>query len=290
MRLNNNASIFIPDRSEADIAFQSAHQGSIGIGAHQDDLEIFAIHGIGRAYTGDTPKFVGVTVTSGDGSPRKGPFADYTNEEMMETRKAEQDEAATIGKYAAQIQLGYKSNEIKGKEPQKGAQLAYDIREILLKIHPSIVYVHNPFDKHETHLAITRATLQALRQLPKDKQPDKVYGCEVWRGLDWLMNDNKTALDISGYLDLQRQLINCHRSQIAGSKNYTDATIGRELANATFLGSHELEEAIAMTYAVDLTPFLSDQSLTMENFLDMHLKPFVDELASKAKEYELPEE
>ena len=287
MKLNDNATLYFPEGRTQEEAFEVSQRGPLAIGAHQDDLEIFAMHGIGNAYLGNTPKFVGITVTNGDGSPRKGEFANYTNEEMMAARLQEQNEAAEIGRYGAQIQLGYKSGDIKGENPAKGIALVADIIEILLQLKPDTLYVHNPFDKHDTHLAITRATIKALRTLPEQERPKHVYGCEVWRGLDWVLSDQKIALDVSTFLELQEKLIDCHKSQIAGSKNYTQATIGRQLANATYLGSHDLEEATAMTYAVDLMPLLKNKNLTMTEFARSYVNPFADKLIGKAKEYEV---
>lgn len=287
MKLNDNATLYFSEGHTEEEAFKASHRGPLAIGAHQDDLEIFAMHGIGNAYEGNTPKFVGVTVTNGDGSPRKGEFANYTNEEMMAARLQEQNEAAEIGRYGAQIQLGYKSSDIKGAEPTKGDDLVADIVEILNRLQPETVYLHNPFDKHDTHLAITRAALKALRAIPEQNRPAQVYGCEVWRGLDWVLSAQKVALDVSPFLELQEKLIDCHKSQIAGSKNYTQATIGRQLANATYLGSHDLEEATAMTYAVDLMPLLKDASLSMADFARNYVQPFADKLVGKAKEYDV---
>jgi hypothetical protein len=51
-----------------------------------------------------------------------------------------------------------------------------------------VVYTHNPADKHDTHIGVVIAALQAMRELPREQRPKKVIGCEVWRNLDW-MND-----------------------------------------------------------------------------------------------------
>lgn len=44
-----------------------------------------------------TKWFGGVVVTNGAGSPRKGPYANYTDEEMQEVRMIKQRKAAFVG-------------------------------------------------------------------------------------------------------------------------------------------------------------------------------------------------
>ncbi|MGQ0527645.1 MAG: PIG-L deacetylase family protein [Alphaproteobacteria bacterium] len=230
--------------------------------------------------------FLGITITNGGGSARKGAYKDYSDEEMMIARHTEQKDAAKLGKYSAQFQLNYKSRDIKGPHPLKEKELVQEIYQILFETQPKTIYVHNPFDKHETHNAVTRATIEALRLLPPGKHPGNVYGCEVWRGLDWVPDDIKIPLDISNYIELQRDLIDCHDSQIKGSKNYTKATIGREFANATYSESHELDSMQAATYAINLRPFMDEPDLTMGEFTCRYIEAFQRQLSERAKIYE----
>jgi len=58
-----------------------------------------------------------------------------------------------------------------------------------------VVYLHNPADKHDTHVALLLRCLEALRALPAARRPRRVLGCEVWRDLDWLVDADKVALD-----------------------------------------------------------------------------------------------
>ena len=65
---NPSADLFIPDNSEPSQALgRTTH---LGIGAHQDDLEVMALHGILACYQSDERWFGGVTVTNGSGSSR----------------------------------------------------------------------------------------------------------------------------------------------------------------------------------------------------------------------------
>ena len=279
------ATVYVPDGIDLASSFARIHGGSLGIGAHQDDLEIMAIHGIGPASKRDIEKFAGVTVTDGRGSPRKGRYKNLTDDELAKIRHDEQNRAADLGNYAAQFQLDYASRDIKGQDPARGDELVAAIRAILLETRPRAVYTHSPFDLHETHLAVTRATLMALRSLPKEDRPANIYGCEVWGSLDWLNPAHKVQLDVSDHISLWKKLIACHDSQAKGSKNYVAATIGRAFANATFQDPRKIQPAKALTLAVDLRPLVDDPKLDLGWFVRERLKPFVHETIQRADFY-----
>jgi LmbE family N-acetylglucosaminyl deacetylase len=288
---NQGAELYIPDGKAQAEAFASAYGGALAIGAHQDDLEIFAMHGIGQSFSRSSKRFVGVTVTNGGGSARKGPFVNLTDAQMVDERHKEQNEAARLGNYAAQFQLRYPSSSIKGISPPLGQELVQELLAILRLTKPETLYIHNPFDKHESHLACMRASLEAVRIYAGEMDPQfplrTIFGCEVWRGLDWLPDSYKVLLDVSDYLDLQRELIGAHRSQIEGSKNYIDATLGRQFANATYNDSHNLDEAVAATLALDLSEFLTDPDLTLVNFQTRILDEYNRLILEKAAQYDI---
>ena len=105
---NEGASIFVPDGVDVDAAL--ARTTHLGIGAHPDDLEIAMYHGIAACYDEPASWFSGITCTHGSGSSRSGEFRDTSDGEMRAIRKAEQERAATIGKYSAVAQLDYSSD------------------------------------------------------------------------------------------------------------------------------------------------------------------------------------
>ena len=41
------------------------------------------------------------------------------------------------------------------------------------------------------------AVIEALRELPPSQHPEHLYGCEVWRSLDWMVDEDKVLLDAS---------------------------------------------------------------------------------------------
>jgi len=257
-----SAGIFIPDgKPLADALPRISH---LGIGAHQDDLEFMAFHGILACFAREDRWFGGVTCTNGAGSSRSGPYAGFTDQHMMAIRREEQNTAAVIGHYGAMFQLDFSSSEVKSPSDPS---LKDDLREILTSTRPQVVYTHNPADKHDTHIGVTIAALQAMRELPREQRPQQVIGCEVWRDLDWLPDDQKFLMDVSGRDNLAAAINGVFDSQIAGGKRYDLATLGRRAANATFFDSHATDSASQLIFGIDLTPLVADDSLDIIDYV-----------------------
>jgi LmbE family N-acetylglucosaminyl deacetylase len=183
---------------------------------------------------------------------------------MQKVRVVEQRKAAFVGEYSCQIQLGFSSGEV--KDPAEPA-VVLDLGRILRAAQPQCVYLHNLADKHDTHVSVTLRALSALRQLPREHRPKKVYGCEVWRGLDWMMDEDKQLLPCSARSNIAASLVGVFDSQVTGGKRYDLATAGRRLANATYYASHGTDEESALNFAMDLTPLVEDPSLDISAYV-----------------------
>lgn len=282
MKLHNpNADIYVPDG--ADVATALSRTTHLSICAHQDDIEILAYHGIIACFGLPGKWFTGVVVTNGAGSPRNGIYANYTDEQMQKVRLIEQRNAAAVGGYSSQLQLGYPSSTV------KSASAAGDVREDLVSLftacRPEVVYMHNLADKHDTHIGVALRTLEAMRSLPAEDRPKKVYGCEVWRALDWLGDEEKVALPVSERPSLAASLLGVFDSQISGGKRYDLATAGRRLANATYLASHETDEETELTFAMDLTPLVEDESLDITAYVTGYIDRFKADVASRIAKF-----
>jgi len=271
-----HARLFVPDGLEPEVALGRVTH--LGVGAHQDDLEFMAFHGIVACYHSPTDWFGGVTCTNGSGSSRTGAYARYSDEEMMAIRQQEQEQAAVVGRYGAMIQLDYPSKV--AKDPVD-TRLREDLRAILTASRPRAVYTHNPADKHETHIAVVIPLLQAIRDLPAADRPEAVYGCEVWRDLDWLPDDAKIVHDVGGHENLAAALNGIFDSQIAGGKRYDLAVQGRRRANATFFESHGVDATEALSFAMDLTPLIRNEALDLVSFVTAYIDRFREDVIRK---------
>lgn len=266
---NASAEAYVPDRKPIATALKRITH--LGIGAHQDDLEFMAFHGILECYISKTKWFGGVTCTNGAGSARAGRFKKFSDEQMMAVRRLEQNQAAKIGRYGAMIQLDYPSSAVKSATD---TALQEDLKNIIAATKAEIVYTHNLADKHDTHVGIVVAAIRAMRELPASKRPKKVIGCEVWRNLDWLADDKKILMDVSGQNKLAAKLNGVFASQIAGGKRYDLATIGRRSANATFFESHATDAATQLIFGMDLTALIIEPARDISDYT----AKFIDEL------------
>jgi LmbE family N-acetylglucosaminyl deacetylase len=268
--------IFIPDGSPVPAAITRASH--LGVAAHPDDLEIMAYHGILKCFASDDDCFVGVITTDGAGSPRAGFYKRYTDEEMKAVRKKEQKKAAMVGEYAAVAFLNYSSSEVKDAQDVRARE---DIKDLIDLARPRVVYTHNPADKHDTHVAVGLRTIQAIRELPVEARPEKVYGCEVWRDLDWMLDEDKVGLDVSEHQNLATSLVSVFDSQVAGGKGYDMATIGRRRAHATYYATHNIDMATSMIYAMDLTALAADPGLDIEEFVCRYINRFAADVSRR---------
>jgi LmbE family N-acetylglucosaminyl deacetylase len=277
MKLHNSAAeIFVPD----DLPVRKAlpRITHLGIGAHQDDLEFMAFHGILACYASAEKWFGGVTCTSGSGSARTGRYAKFSDARMKTVRRVEQNNAAILGRYGAMIQLGYPSSAVKSATE---TALKNDLKKVIAVAHPEIVYTHNPADKHETHVGVVMATLQAVRELPRRQRPKCVWGCEVWRSLDWLPDADKVLMNVSRQADLATALNKIFDSQIGGGKRYDLATAGRRFSNATFFDSHAADKTTQLIFGMDLTPLVTDEGMDIVEYVCGFIDKFKADVREK---------
>ncbi len=274
------ADIFVPDGLPLEAAL--ARTTHLCVGAHQDDIEIMAYQGIVACHGRDDAWFTGVVVTDGAGSPRTGPFAKHTDGQMKAVRREEQRAAARLGRYSAVLQFAHPSADVKDR---RSALVDADLAALLAAMSPRVVYLHNPADKHDTHVAVFLRSLEALRGMPPEKRPAQVFGCEVWRDLDWLVDTEKAVLDVSGNPKLAADLLAVFASQIAGGKRYDLATAGRWLANATFHTAHAADQASALTWAMDLAPLVRDPKASVGEFVLAHVDRLRADVAARLKKY-----
>ena len=271
-----SAEIFIPDGLSSEAAL--ARTTHLGVGAHQDDLEIMALSGILDCFQREDKWFCGVVVTDGSGSPRGDLYKDFNDDEMRIVRRKEQKKAAILGEYSAQVLLDYPSSAVKS-----GSDMAVveDLLQVLQAAQPELVYTHNLADKHDTHVGVTLRLIEAIRKSPQDTRPKRLFGCEVWRDLDWMDDQDKITFDVSAHENLQAALLGVFDSQISGGKRYDLATMGRRRANATYFASHGTDIVTGMIYAMDLSPLIDDVDIELEDYLQGFIERFSADISDR---------
>lgn len=266
---NQTSEIYIPDNlPETSALSRSTH---LAISAHQDDIEIMAASPILECFQQTDKWFSAVVVTDGRGSPRNGIYEKYSDDEMRLVRIKEQKKAAFVGEYASLTMLDYPSAQVKDA---RFPFVVQDLASVIRATQPDVIYTHNLADKHDTHIAVVLRVIQAIRALEKSERPEKLFGCEVWRNLDWMLDSSKVPFDLSAMENLQAALVGVFDSQISGGKKYDQASLARRRANATYFESHGVDVYTGLSFGMDLTPLISDDKLDPAGFISNLINQF----------------
>ena len=92
---------------------------------------------------------------------------------------------------------------------------------------------------------------------------------------------DKIAMNASPHPKLAEELVAVFESQIAGGKRYDRAAIGRRVANATMLSSHAVDSVEAVSFAMDLTPLVHDEKLSVRDFTLAHIEKLRADVAGR---------
>jgi LmbE family N-acetylglucosaminyl deacetylase len=274
----DTAEVYIPSNEPVEKALSRTTH--LCISAHQDDIEIMAAQPILECFQQKDKWFTGVVVTDGRGSPRDDLYKDYTDDEMRVVRFKEQRKAAFVGEFSAQVMLDMPSKIVKDaarKEPVE------DILEVLHATKPQIVYTHNLADKHDTHVAVALRVIESIRRLDQSERPARLVGCEVWRALDWMSDSDKVQMNVSDHENLQFALLGVFDSQIAGGKRYDLASMGRRRANATYFESHGVDATTGLSYAMDMSPLMSDTTKDPVAFAQDFIQRFAQDVNDRIR-------
>jgi LmbE family N-acetylglucosaminyl deacetylase len=275
-----SAEIWVPDGVGEEAALKRTTH--MAIAAHQDDVEIMALEGILAGFGSSEKWFTAIIVTNGAGSPRDGIYGKYTDDQMQTVRRLEQKKAAFVGEYAAAALLNHPSSNVKSSSNPGPKN---DIKAIVAASRPEVIYTHNLADKHDTHIGVALRTIAALRELPADQRPKKLYGCEVWRDLDWLVDDDKVIFKLDERENIATSLVGVFDSQIAGGKRYDLATQARRRAHATYFQSHSVDAAQMINFGVDLTPLIHNDKLDPAEYIGGFVKRFADDVNARVKKF-----
>ena len=275
-----NAEIWVPDGATEEAALKRTTH--MGIAAHQDDVEIMCLEGILAGFGNSEKWFTAVIVTNGAGSPRDGLYAKYTDDEMQVVRRLEQKKAAFVGEYSTVALLNHPSSAVKSASSPGPKN---DIKAIVAAARPEVIYTHNLADKHDTHIGVTLRTIAAIRELPPDQRPKKLYGCEVWRDLDWLVDSDKVVFKLDERENIAASLVGVFDSQIAGGKRYDLATLARRRAHATYHQSHSVDAAQMINFGVDLTPLIQNDKLDPAEYIGGYVKRFADDVDARVRKF-----
>ena len=130
--------------------------------------------------------------------------------------------------------------------------------------------------------------MEAIGSFPRDQRATKVYGGEVWRDLDWMLDDDKVVIDCSAHEALQAELMSAFESQIVGGKRYDLAALGRRRAHATYHELHGVDVMTGVTFAMDLTPLIEVDTLDVKAYVQNYIDRLSDDVASRIGRFRQP--
>jgi len=122
--------------------------------------------------------------------------------------------------------------------------------------------------------------IRALREIPLEKRPKRIETMEVWRGLDWLCDEDKVVHDTAAYPNLSAAMLGVYDSQISGGKRYDLATQGRRLANATFFASHAVDDYEGICFGLDITELVNSNA-DPSDFIVGYIERFKNEVIKR---------
>ena len=274
----NTAEVYVPDNEPVEAALSRTTH--ICFAAHQDDIEIMSAQPILECFQQKDKWFTGIVVTDGRGSPRDDLYKDYSDDDMRLIRFKEQRKAAFVGEFAAQVMLDLPSKIVKDASRQESVE---DILSVLRATKPQFVYTHNLADKHDTHVGVALRVIEAIRRLDQAERPERLVGCEVWRALDWMADPDKVLMNVSEHENLQLALLGVFDSQIAGGKRYDLASMGRRRANATYFESHGVDATTGLSYAMDMSPLMSDKTKDPVEFAQDFIQRFAQDVHDRIR-------
>jgi LmbE family N-acetylglucosaminyl deacetylase len=278
----HDAELYIPDGVSPQTAM--ARADILAICAHPDDIEVMAVPGILKAHARGGLRFFGVVATNGVGSMRSVDYADRSYLEMREIRIGEQKEAARLGRYSGLALLNYESGEVKDAG---FTDIDTDLVGILKEIRPEEVYLHNPFDRHDTHIAVCLRSIEALRAVAAETgwMPERVYGAEHWRGLDWLVHCDRVALPVHDPEKISDQLLHVYKSQMMGVRQFDQAVRGRRIVNATYQEGYAIGNEHEVAFAVDLLPLVEDPTIRVTDYVRHTVDRFRADIVSRLERF-----
>lgn len=224
--------------------------------AHPDDVEIGCHYACVECLDDPQRGLLAVVVTDGGGLTRTNEEQSWLREEIVDKRWEEQVRAGHVGEYAGGIGLMYHSDEVKSDNAAILEPIKAQIADILRNCPQLVaVHTHSLLDTHPTHEAVARLAIGAIRSLPDSRRPQRLYGSQVWDGIEDAPRRLVRKFDVSDWRHLIANLVSCFKIESKG-KNYPDAVIGRLQANATFGESHNLDCAKLLALALDMSELI----------------------------------
>ncbi len=177
---------------------------------HPDD-ETFAVGGTIALYAQRGVPVTYVCGTRGEMGRRMGrpPFA--TRESLPGLREKELREACRILGITDLRFLGLWDKTVEFEDPEA---LAARLKAIIEEIRPSLIITYHPdYSVHPDHMALGRATVRAVAQLPPDRRPP--VHTRAFGKASAVLGEPDLVVDVRPVWETKLAAIRAHRSQSA---------------------------------------------------------------------------
>ncbi|MEW8977848.1 MAG: bacillithiol biosynthesis deacetylase BshB2 [Symbiobacterium sp.] len=175
---------------------------------HPDD-ETFAVGGTIALYSRRGVPVTYVCATLGEMGRNMGrpPFAN--RETLPRLREKELREACRILGITDLRLLGLRDKTVEFVDP---GELAARLRAIIEEIRPSLIITYHPdYSVHPDHMALGRATVEAVRQLPPAERPP--VHTRAFGKASAVLGEPDLVVDVSPVWETKLAAIRAHRSQ-----------------------------------------------------------------------------
>ena len=204
------------------------------VSPHPDDLEI-GMGGTACLLMEKGIDVVSVVVT--DGRRSANPLG-MTREELVKTREREvRESSAVLGVEVYLMGL----SDMESDANRRAFSLS--MGKIIADLRPGEVYLPHPeIDKHKTHRAVSRLTIDCLDMVFEQGG----FECECWFYEVWTPFPSYDRIEnITPFADRKRQAIEAHKSQTA-YKDYTEGIMGLNRYRGAF---HDTADGFAPLWA-----------------------------------------
>ncbi len=171
--------------------------------------------------------------------------------------------AATVAGFTGVHFADFSSDVLKDPTCRKPTLV---VKQVVAQCRSRVLWTHSPFDQHESHRFTFERVVAALLELPLKLRPGLLLGGEVWGALDWVDDRYKLSLDISDRSAHARRILQQYKSQI-GAHHYDEGAEGRWKSNGAFRDPHEVQKSLATVYAIDLTPLIDEDPMSIDEFV-----------------------
>jgi len=93
------------------------------------------------------------------------------------------------------------------------------------------------------------------------------------------------VLDAGRHPALALELLKVFDSQVTGGKRYDLATMGRRSAHATYHTSHATDCVAGITWAMDLTPLVSNPTASLEEFTVAYIRRLQEDVQARVRRF-----